>query len=63
MNVDLGFTLFLYESHYFYFKENMGRGTNNIRDLMTLFFMLKIYLGEGLRTLQFFRDSLFSLTG
>jgi hypothetical protein len=56
--VGLGFTFFLSESHYFLFKANLGSGTNNIGELMALFYMLKFALERDMRTLQVFGDSL-----
>jgi ribonuclease HI len=56
--IGLGFSFFLSDSHYFHFKENMGSGTNNIGELMALFYMLKFSLGRGMRSFQVFGDSL-----
>jgi len=46
MIVGLGFTVFLTESHYFHFKENIGRGTNNIGEFIVLFYLLNLALGS-----------------
>jgi len=55
--VRVGFTFFLYESHYFLFKENLGSGTNNIGELMELFYLLKFALERDMKTLQVYTDS------
>lgn len=56
--IGLGFTFFLYESRYFLFKANLGSETNNIGELIALFYMLKFALDGDMVTLQVFGDSL-----
>jgi len=58
MAIVLGISFFLSDSHYFHFKENIGSVTNNIGELMDLFYMLKFSLGMGMRSFQVFDDSL-----
>jgi ribonuclease HI len=58
MAIGLGISFFLSDSHYFHFKANMGSATNNIGELMDLFYMLKFSLGMGMRSFQVFDDSL-----
>jgi ribonuclease HI len=36
----------------------MGRGTNNLGELMALFYLLKFVLDRGINSLQVFSDSL-----
>jgi hypothetical protein len=47
MIVGLGFTVFLTESHYFHFKENIGRGTNNIGEFIDIILLAKFGFGQG----------------
>ena len=58
MTIGILFSLHISESHYFLFKANMGRGTNNVGEFMALFYQLKIALEKGLSYLQVFGDSL-----
>jgi hypothetical protein len=51
MTVGIGFSYFLVETHYFYFKANLGSGTNNLGELMLLYYLMKFSLEGGRRNL------------
>jgi hypothetical protein len=60
VTVGFWFSFFPSNSHYFHLKENLGSGTDNIRELMACFYMLKFTLGMGMGCFQVFGDSLLS---
>lgn len=53
-----GFILYFSEKHYFHFKANAGRGTNNSGKFWALFYLLKLMVDRNLLTLQVYGDSL-----
>lgn len=53
----MGGLIYLSNTHFYKFKANVGRGTNNFRKFMALKFMLKLTLDLGVNQLQIFGDS------
>jgi ribonuclease HI len=50
--------VFLNDSHFFEFKEGMGRGTNDFAELLALKFFIFLATEKGVKNLQVFGDSL-----
>jgi ribonuclease HI len=59
--VGLGFSLYLSDSHVFQFKAKYGRGSNNVGELNSLFFLLKFSLQNHVTSIQIMGDSLLSI--
>lgn len=56
--VGLGFALYLSDTHVFHFKANDDRGTNNLGEFNSLFYLLKFALKSHVTSLQVKGDSL-----
>jgi ribonuclease HI len=53
----VGFILYLNDNVYYRFKSNLGAGSNNWGELMSLFFLLKCAITKNVANLKIFGDS------
>lgn len=57
----LGFSPYLSDSHVFQFKANYGRGTNNMGEVNSMFYLVKFALKFHVSSLQVMGDSLLTI--